>query len=73
MKTIDTQSTYVAAVAHPRGPIHLSNNGNFTLCLWRITPSWQVHDERVAFAVVFISGIKVCRLCARAAGWDGLP
>lgn len=73
MKTIDMQITYVAAVAHPRGPIHLSSNGNFTLCQRRIAPSWQVHDERVTFAVVFLSGVEACRSCARAAGWDERP
>ena len=59
--------TYYAATRHPKGVVHLSEDGDYTLCHHVISDKWQRHDERIELFVVWISGVYVCRQCSRIA------
>ena len=63
----DDAPTFVAVVSRKGGPLHLSEDGNYTLCHWVIRPSWQRHDERVALFTVWLSGESLCSRCEKAA------
>ena len=66
----DDAPTYHAVIRHKNGPVHLSDNGSYTLCHWRISDKWQRHDERIALFVVWLSGVDICHQCNRIAMAD---
>lgn len=59
--------TYEAATSRPNGVVHLSEDGNYTLCGHVISDKWQRHDERIELFVVWISGVYTRRQCSRVA------
>ena len=59
----DDAPTYHAVIRHKDGPVHLSDNGSYTLCYRRISDKWQRHDERVTKFVLLFSGVRVCDTC----------
>ena len=64
----DDAPTYVIARSKAGKPFHLSTDGRFTLCGWRVRrDNWECHDERVALFTVMIADVDLCRGCkARA-------
>lgn len=58
--------TYIAVTRRPRGPVHLSEHGHYTLCQWHITGRWQRLEEPISLAVLLLSdGVRICRECGR--------
>ena len=60
-------TAYTVAQRRPDGPVHLSVDGQFTLCQRRIRDSWLVSDARVPLSILSYCGVRQCRECRRAA------
>lgn len=60
-------TTYIVAQSRPSGPVHLSDDGRFTLCHWLIRDNWQRHDKPEPMFVIWFSGVAVCKQCEREA------
>lgn len=52
----------------PAGPVHLSADGKWTLCHWRIRDDWLVSTVPVPLSILSYYGVCLCRACRRAAG-----
>ena len=65
---IDTSPIYIPAQRLRGKIIHLSPDGDYTLCNWVMRDTtWQRHTERVALFTLLIAGVKLCRECERKA------
>ena len=62
-------TTYIVAQSRPSGPVHLSDDGEYTLCQWRIRDSWLVSIVPVPLSALGYYGVHQCRECRRAAEW----
>ena len=60
-------TAYTVAQRRPGGPVHLSADGEWTLCHWLIRDNWQRHDKPEPMFVIWLSGVAVCKQCEREA------
>ena len=67
MTTKDAAPTYIAVLSREGSKIHLSADGDYTLCRWVIQPDWPRHTERVPFISLLLAAVDMCAACERAA------
>ena len=60
-------TAYTVAQRRPGGPVHLSADGEYTLCQWRIRDSWLVSIVPAPLSALSHYGVRQCRACRRAA------
>ena len=60
-------TAYTVAQSRPGGPVHLSADGEWTLCHWRIRDSWLASSEPIPLLAISYYVVRQCRHCRRAA------
>lgn len=63
----DDAPDFVAVIGRHGGPLHLSEDGNYTLCGLVVLSHWFQYDERVALFTVRLSGMELCPRCEKLA------
>ena len=56
----DEAITYAAAISRTKGPLHLSEDGEHTLCHRRIRSHWQRYEGRVDLFTLMLAAVPTC-------------